>query len=85
MLIWFAAAIALGCILLFLAVYLAFIRDYMDTFITVQFAVIIGVLLMLILAEGLHRPAFFDLAALLALLNFPAGLITSRILERWLP
>ncbi len=85
MIIWFIAAIAMIALLLICAVYLTRISDYMDTFIVVQFCVLIGILLMLVMAEGLSRPNFFDLAGILALFNFPAGLVYARILERWLP
>lgn len=39
---------------------------------------------LLILAEAFHRVPFVDLALSLALLNFGAGLVFARFLERWL-
>ncbi len=44
----------------------------------------IEVMTFLLLAEGYHRAAFFDLALTLALLMFAGGLVFARFFERWL-
>lgn len=44
----------------------------------------IDTLLLLVLAEWLHRSPFIDLALMLALLTFAAGMVFVRFLERWL-
>jgi multicomponent Na+:H+ antiporter subunit F len=41
-------------------------------------------LLLVLLAEGMHRPPFYDLALAVALLSFGGGLVFARFLERWL-
>jgi len=41
-------------------------------------------LLLVMLAEGMSRVNFYDLALALALLAFGGGLVFARFLERWL-
>ena len=43
----------------------------------------VDALVLLLLAEGLDRPALFDLALVLAVLSFAGGLAFARFLERW--
>ncbi len=45
---------------------------------------LIATLILVLLAEGLHRPPFMDLALGLALLSFGGGLVFARFLERWM-
>jgi multisubunit Na+/H+ antiporter MnhF subunit len=49
-----------------------------------EMAGIIDVMILVLLAEGFHRPPFHDLALALSLLSFGAGLVFARFLERWL-
>ena len=39
---------------------------------------------LLLLAEGFHRPSFFDLPLTLALLSFGGGMVFARFVQRWL-
>lgn len=48
-----------------------------------QMAGILQTVVLLLLAEGFHRPPFFDLALVLALLSLAGGLVFARMLERW--
>lgn len=45
---------------------------------------VIATLILLLLAQGLHRVLYYDLAVALALLSFGGGLVFVRFLERWL-
>jgi multisubunit Na+/H+ antiporter MnhF subunit len=40
-------------------------------------------LILLLIAQGIHRPPFFDLALAAALLSFAGGLVFARFFERW--
>ena len=44
----------------------------------------IATLVLLLLAAGTGRPAFFELAIVSAVLSFAGGLAYARFLERWL-
>ncbi|MEA2508926.1 MAG: multicomponent Na+:H+ antiporter subunit [Actinomycetota bacterium] len=55
----------------------------MDRLVGLELASVIVCLILLLLAQGLHRPPFFDLALALALLSFAGGLVFARFLERW--
>lgn len=55
-----------------------------DGLIALELAGTVTTLAFLLLAQGLSRPAFFDLALTLAILAFPAGLVFAHFLERWL-
>lgn len=59
-------------------------EDVMVRLMGLETAGTVDVLLLLVLAERLHRTPFFDLALMLALLTFAAGLVFARFLERWL-
>ena len=39
---------------------------------------------LLLLAEGFHRPSFFDLPLTLAFLSFGGGMVFTRFVQRWL-
>ena len=54
-----------------------------EALVALQMAGILQTLVLLLLAEGFHRPPFFDLALVLALLSLAAGLVFARMLERW--
>ncbi|HEY1582901.1 MAG TPA: monovalent cation/H+ antiporter complex subunit F [Chthoniobacterales bacterium] len=55
-----------------------------DALVALQFATVLGTLALLLIAQGLQRPSFFDIALTLALLGFPATLLFSHFFERWL-
>ena len=56
----------------------------MDRLVALEIAGTVNTLILLMLAQGLHRPPFFDLALVLALLSFAGGMVYARFLERWL-
>lgn len=56
----------------------------MDGLVAMQLAGTIATLILVVLAQGLGRPALFDLALALALLSLPGMLIFAYFLERWL-
>lgn len=55
-----------------------------DAVLALDLAGVLATLELVLLAEGLHRAPFFDLALVLALLTFAGGLVFLRFLERWL-
>jgi len=54
-----------------------------EALVGLQMAGIVQTVVLLLLAEGFHRPPFFDLAVVLALLTLATGLVFARMLERW--
>ena len=54
-----------------------------EALVGLQMAGVIETIVLLLLAEGYHRPPFFDLALVLALLSLAGGLVFARMLERW--
>ena len=56
----------------------------MDRLVALEIAGTVNTLILLMLAQGIHRPPFFDLALVLALLSFAGGMVYARFLERWL-
>jgi multicomponent Na+:H+ antiporter subunit F len=54
-----------------------------EALVGLQMAGVLQTVVLLVLAEGFHRPPFFDLALVLALLTLAGGLVFARMLERW--
>jgi multicomponent Na+:H+ antiporter subunit F len=54
-----------------------------EALVGLQMAGVVQTVVLLLLAEGFHRPPFFDLALVLALLTLAGGLVFARMLERW--
>lgn len=54
-----------------------------EALVGLQMAGLVQTVVLLLLAEGFHRPPFFDLALVLALLMLSGGLVFARMLERW--
>jgi multisubunit Na+/H+ antiporter MnhF subunit len=54
-----------------------------EALVGLQMAGVLETVVLLLLAEGFHRPPFFDLALVLALLALAGGLVFARMLERW--
>jgi multisubunit Na+/H+ antiporter MnhF subunit len=54
-----------------------------EALVGLQMAGVLQTVVLMLLAEGFHRPPFFDLAVVLALLTLAAGLVFARMLERW--
>lgn len=59
-------------------------QGIVEALVGLQMAGIVETVVLLLLAEGFRRPAFFDLALALALLSLAGGLVFARMLERWL-
>jgi multisubunit Na+/H+ antiporter MnhF subunit len=56
----------------------------MDAVVGMQLAGVLATLVLLLIAEGMSRPALFDLGLVAAFLSMGGGLIFVRTLERWL-
>jgi len=54
-----------------------------EALVGLQMAGVLETVVLMLLAEGFHRPPFFDLALVLALLTLAGGLVFARMLERW--
>lgn len=80
--VWLVAALALILGLVPCGV-VAFRDAPMDRLVALELASVIASLLLLLLAQGFHRPPFFDLALALPLLSFAGGLVFARFFERW--
>lgn len=55
-----------------------------DAVVGLNLAGVLAALELVLLAEGLHRAPFFDLALVLAVLSLAGGLVFARFLERWI-
>jgi multicomponent Na+:H+ antiporter subunit F len=58
--------------------------DAVNRLVALEAGGLIATLVFLLLAEGIHRQPFSDLALALALLSFGGGLVFARFLERWM-
>lgn len=56
----------------------------MQRLVALEMAGIVSSMFLLIMAEMLGRPSFYDIGLTMALLAFGSGLVFSRFLERWL-
>jgi multisubunit Na+/H+ antiporter MnhF subunit len=54
-----------------------------DRLIALEVVTSVDAVLLLVLAEGLHRDVFFDLALTVALLSLAGGLVFAHFMERW--
>ncbi len=54
-----------------------------DRLVGLQAAGSITALLLVLVAQGMERPSFFDLGLLLAVLSAPSSLVLAHTLERW--
>jgi multicomponent Na+:H+ antiporter subunit F len=80
--IWVGAATAL----LLGLVPLGFVimrRPLLEALVALELAGVLDTLVLLVLAEAFDRPAFMDLALVLALLALAGGLVFARMVERW--
>lgn len=81
--VWLWAALAFALVLVPCGV--AMLRvPLADALVTLQFATAVSVLLLTLVAIGLHRPSFLDIALTLALLAYPGSLLFAHFFERWL-
>ena len=58
-------------------------KNVFDRVVALEMAAMLAALAMILLAEEMQRPLFFDLGLTLALLSFGGGLVFARFLERW--
>lgn len=84
MTIWLTAEIALLVAMLLCGVSIFRGRRVVELFVSMQLAGVLAVLALMILAEAMHRPSFYDLSLALALLSFPGALVFSHFVEMWL-
>ena len=56
--------------------------DPVHGLVALELASVVTVSVLLLLAEGLHRQAFVDLALVYAVLSFPGALVFARLMER---
>lgn len=82
---WLSADIALLVAMIPCAVFLFRAKRLTDCLVALQMMGIIAVLALLVLAQAMQRPSFYDLSLTLALLSFPAGLMYAHFVESWLP
>ena len=54
-----------------------------EALVGLQMAGVLETVVLVLLAEGFHRPPFSDLALVLALLTLAGGLVFARMMERW--
>jgi multisubunit Na+/H+ antiporter MnhF subunit len=59
-------------------------RDDLDALVALETTSVVVTLVLVLLAEGFHRPAYFTLPLTLAVLSFVGGLVYARLLGRWL-
>ncbi len=81
--VWLAADIGLLLGVVPCALLILRSSDVADWTVALQLGGVIIALALLLLAQGLKRPSFFDLSVALALLSFPAGLMFAHFIERW--
>ncbi|HET7184327.1 MAG TPA: monovalent cation/H+ antiporter complex subunit F [Terriglobales bacterium] len=80
---WLIAAAALVFALIPCGI-VCFKGTAMDRIVGLEMAGILDCLILLLLAQGMSNPNFYDLAVALALLTLGGGLVFVRFLERWL-
>ena len=79
--LWSALALLLGIVP---CLYVCAFKAAEDRLVALEFASSIVTLELVLLAEGFHQPAFYDLPLTLALLSFGGGMVFARFLQRWL-
>lgn len=80
--VWLAAATALLLGLMPLGLVIIR-RPLLEALVALELAGVLNTLVLLVLAEAFNRPAFMDLALVLALLSLAGGLVFARMVERW--
>jgi len=84
MTIWLVAEIALLLILVPCAGVIVHGAQLTDCLAALQLAGTIATLALIILAEAMQRPSFYDLGLAAAVLSFPSALVFGHFVERWL-
>jgi multicomponent Na+:H+ antiporter subunit F len=82
--IWLAGAAVLVLALVPCAVVCFTDLDPVNRLVGLEMGGVVLSLALVLLAIGIDRVAFLDVAVLLALLSFGGGLVFARFLERWL-
>lgn len=80
---WQIAALALLLTMIPSAIVIARAKA-MDRLVALEFTTTAAVLALMLIAEGIRRPSFFDIPLTLALLSYPASLLFAQFYERWL-
>ncbi|HUN89981.1 MAG TPA: monovalent cation/H+ antiporter complex subunit F [Terriglobales bacterium] len=62
----------------------AFRGSPMERLLGLEMGGIVVTMFLLVMAEGLGRPNFYDIGLTMALLAFGGGVVFTRFLERWL-
>lgn len=62
----------------------AFRGSPMERLLGLEMMGIVATMFLLVMAEALGRPNFYDIGLTMALLAFGGGLVFTRFLERWL-
>jgi multicomponent Na+:H+ antiporter subunit F len=83
MTVWLAPCVALLVGLVPLGVVIVR-RSALEGLVALELASVFNTLILMLLAEAFHRPAFMDLGLALALLALAGGLVFARLLERWI-
>lgn len=81
--LWLWAALALVPALVLCCV-VCFSGTIEDRLVGLEFAGCVVTIELIFLAEGFHRPSFFDLPLTLAFLSFGSGMVFARFVQRWL-
>jgi multicomponent Na+:H+ antiporter subunit F len=81
--IWVLAVILFQAVIISCG-FVAIRGKLLESIVAMEMASAVTVLSVALLAVGLGRPAWFDLALALALLSFPGGMVFLIFLERWL-
>jgi multisubunit Na+/H+ antiporter MnhF subunit len=58
--------------------------EVVEGVVALQAATGISTLALLLVAQGLGRPSFYDLSLAMALLGFPCAILFAHFFERWL-
>ncbi len=58
-------------------------KNVADWLVALQMAGVISIFALVILAEAMSRPSFYDLGLALTILSFPSGLLFAHFVQRW--
>ncbi len=79
---WIAAVIVLQAGLIICG-YVAVRGTLPESIVAMELGSLVGVIAIVMLAEAVGRPAWFDLALALALMSAPGALLFLAFMERW--
>ncbi len=81
--LWLVAALVLAIAMVPCGLLILRSASLDDAVVALQMAGVVTVLLLVLLAQALSRPSFYDLALALTVLSFPAGMMFAYFLECW--